>query len=138
MKYNKGCVANQSPVRTLEQFLIDGEWENLVNFAEIANYNLIFYRTLGGEVKPAIQYGNIFEIEGIPLAVVKRAEKGKLGQYVLFDPVSGALILGEQKTITTLKVLFRELIAAKGAEFINERLDSAQAIDTQESLNIGK
>jgi len=134
MKYNKGCVANQSPVRTLEEFLVNDERENLVNFAKITDYNLVFYRVLKGNVKAAIKYGSTFEIDGISLAVVKRAKGEKLGQYVLFDPISGALVLDEQKTITRLKTLFKALVDAKGAPFIKARIEAAQAKDTQDSL----
>lgn len=134
MKYRSGCVANLPPIRTLEQFLVDGEEENLVNFAELLGRTIVRYRATNGDVRHAIKYQDL-EVEGIPAAVCKRRNpNGTLGQFVLLDPVSGSLMMDEQKTIKTLKRLFETLVEKKGPFRIKRLIHEAQQKDTQETL----
>ena len=120
MKYESGKVANLPAIKTLEQFLLDNEYENVINFAPLINKQVIYYKLNDGKIKLAIQYNDSIKIDDIELCIVKQVINKKLVNYAILDSVSGQLIVLKGKsTIKNIKIELAKVIKPIGkTEFI--------------------
>lgn len=134
MKYQKGKVVNLPAIKTLEQFLLDNELENVINFAPLINRNLIYYKLTNGDIKIAIQYNQPIKINDIELAIVKQVFSGKLLTYAMLDTASGFLIVQQQNTtIKNIKLQLDNLIKKIGETKFIETIKNTKSL-TQATL----